>query len=383
MRKFLLHILSWTCISLQAQLHNDPFYEAPFKDSLFFLGGHSNFVDSGSQAQPLPTMRFDFQSLFFVRNNEYFTRIDPGHTWFGNQLVPSVYWYPSSVSGLALRGGLFLLHHYGETWPSDWNPVVSLSYQYKHTRFVMGTLYGGLEHRLIEPLYAFERGLYDRYEQGFQILHNSKYLEFDTWINWRQTTYPNIPEQPEVFNSGINAFVFFRNKKPSYTSFDINLQLVNHHEGGALNQTPVVNHSNAALGFRIQHKHSPSMQSFVKAYGLYALDHSPQINAPFNQGIASYLHAGFRKNNFQTMLSYWYAEGFFSPYGMPMMGSFSYENPQVTSFKRHLLFVRFMYSIAVVPQSFYTELRLEPIANFADKRWDYSFGIYFIYKHSQ
>jgi hypothetical protein len=363
--------------SVWAQLPNQAFYDLHHRDSILPERWKStSLARSNNVMQKVGKELFlDFNSLFFCRNNEYFNDIESGHTFFGYQWLPTLNWKPFAQNDFYLRGGIYLQQNFGEDSLAAKTPIFSLSYKAKNTTFVFGTLYGGLEHRLVEPLYRFERGLYDRIENGFQILHQTKFIDADVWIDWKQTTYNNL-YRPEILQPGARINFNFLNKQNHI--FETHLQATNYHEGGV--NTNAINRSNLCLGANYTYNLNEKSSLFFKPYYLYALDHSEELTQPFKDGFGWFVNSGFQYKHLTSMISYWKGEEFFSPRGMPYMGSFSYENFYAMARQRELIFLRLIYTKPIFAPYFTIDLRIEPIYDIRNQIFDYSFGIYFIYR---
>ena len=114
-------------------------------------------------------------------------------------LQPKAVFYP--LDNIKLEAGLHLLRYWGANkYPSfaytdiaKWKgnqyqsgvhllPIfrvqVALS---DHLDLILGTIYGGANHRLIDPLYNPELNLSADPESGLQLKYTSKVLDLDTW----------------------------------------------------------------------------------------------------------------------------------------------------------------------------------------------------------
>ncbi|MCO6495536.1 MAG: hypothetical protein J5I91_07660 [Bacteroidetes bacterium] len=321
----------------------------------------------------------DFQTLFFVKNNEYFSNIEPGETYFGYQFYPTIVWKPFKNSDFRLKGGLYLQKNFGDIGFANHQVTFTLDYQYKHTRFVLGTLYGGLEHRLIEPLYRFERGLYDRIENGFQITHLSKRFFADIWINWRQTVNAKSNRQ-EILEPGLSLYYYLSGNKESSFSIKAIAQMTNQHKGGSSVGLPLVNHTNNALGFDFTLGNINHIRWTFQPYLLHALDHSIELQQPYKDGMGIYLNGGFYYKHFTFITSYWKGWEYFSSLGTPLFNSFNYDNYYTLERERELIFFRFIYSKPLINNNLNLDLRIEPLYEISAKKFQHSMGIYFIYR---
>lgn len=354
--------------------------KAQIDNSSFFRDG-----EGAVKVKPIKNLAYNIEILNFIRNNEYFGTLDPGHTFFGYQFMPSIVWMPSKTNNLSFRAGAFLLKNFGERGFKSSRITFTMEYKYKQTRILFGTIEGALSHRLIEPLYRFERALGDRVEDGFQIKHSSKKLWADMWVDWRATTELGSNRQEEI-RAGLSSdyYLIGRNTNKKDTIVDKSklktiVQATILHRGGSFVPQPIVSRSNFAIGLDYSYHLQNSFSFFVQPYFLYSIDHSIQIKQPFNDGWAYYLNFGVRKSRFTGMLSYWNATEYSSNLGMPLMQSFTFNDFYATQRQRQLLFVRLLYTQRLAP-GFNVDLRAEPVYDLNSNDLQYSFGLYFNYR---
>jgi len=380
-RIFCIGFLLVSCQSLFAQLPNKPFYIATNERTFI-----PDRIKNGSTVNifnPLGKINeqfyIDFITLCFVKNNEYFSNIEPGETFFGYQLYPTLVWKPFKDKEFKLKGGVFLQKNFGENTFASNTPTFTFDYQFKHTRFVFGTLYGGLEHKLIEPLYRFERMLYDRIENGFQVIHSNKKLFADIWINWRQTANAQLNRQ-EILESGVSFVYLLVGDAESAFQTKLITQMTNQHKGGSSVDLPLVNHTNNALGTEITFGNKKKLQWTFQPYFLHALDHSLELRQPYKDGMGIYINGGVAHKGFSFMASYWKGWEYFSALGTPLFNSFNYDNFYSLERERELIFFRFIYSKPLIKHNLKLNLRFEPIYEISTKKFQHSIGIYFLYR---
>ncbi|MBL4715552.1 MAG: hypothetical protein JKX95_02870, partial [Bacteroidia bacterium] len=113
-------------------------------------------------------LRFNFYNLNFMKNNEYYNKISEGYTLYGNQVHPKLVYQASP--NITLAGGVFLLKEYGFDGYSQVLPTFTLKIEKGPLTMLYGNIEGAASHRLVEPLYEFERVFIERMEYGSQIL---------------------------------------------------------------------------------------------------------------------------------------------------------------------------------------------------------------------
>src|SRR5580765_8127620 len=103
---------------------------------------------------------FGVNLLGFVKDNEYDQYRNPvitGYTLFGYQFSPTLSYHVTK--NIRVDGGIYLQKDFGNSTFSTIAPIFSVKYQKKYFSVIFGNLDGSLNHRLIEPLYNFERVL--------------------------------------------------------------------------------------------------------------------------------------------------------------------------------------------------------------------------------
>ena len=169
------------------------------------------------------------QGLGFLKNNENFGPMQDGYTLFGYQFNPQLGYHLSDE--LALEGGVYLQKDFGNSNFNSVAPTFSLKYRKKDFKMIFGTLEGSLNHRLIEPVYGFERVMTNRLENGLQFMLTKKRVDFDIWIDWQNMLYKLVDDY-ERFWMGVsgNAFKITKNEY----SVKIPLQATARHNGGQI-----------------------------------------------------------------------------------------------------------------------------------------------------
>ena len=153
--------------------------------TIAFNGFSQDFYFKEYQINPLDTNKLflEINNNNFIKNNEYFGDIVEGYTLLGFNITPKFVYYPSSRIKLT-TGGNFL-SYYGRE--NEVNASLLLSFQYKLLNkldFVLGNIYGTVNHKLIDPLFDFERFLTHNTENGVQFIWNSDKIFADLWLDW-------------------------------------------------------------------------------------------------------------------------------------------------------------------------------------------------------
>ncbi len=109
----------------------------------------------------------------FFKNDEYFGKLTSGLTYIGTFIRPELVYQP--YSKIKIIAGVHLLKYSGLGVFTQALPVFSFQYApSKSVQFIMGSINGGANHRIIEPLYSFENHLVNNLENGVQLLIHKK-----------------------------------------------------------------------------------------------------------------------------------------------------------------------------------------------------------------
>lgn len=264
-------------------------------------------------------------NINFIKNNEYFGAIAEGYTLLGFSLTPKFIYYPSSKIKLS-AGGNFL-SYYGRE--NEIEASLLLSFQYKihpNLDFVLGNIYGTLNHKLIDPIFDFERFLNNNIENGIQLIWNSERVFTDLWLDWEQQIFQDDPFQ-EIFNIGLSS-EFIILKKDNHYTLSIPFQNLVRHEGGQINSNndePLTTIFNNATGLHfskpINHEliHKFDFTSYIVNYQ----DLSPNKRQMYIDGTASYTTLELTNSNFDFLVGYWYGKQYIAPIGNPIYETYS------------------------------------------------------------
>lgn len=345
-----------------AQLDNSAFYDeitiTPNDEKKLYLG---------------------INNLNFVKNNEYFNKIADGYTLFGFQLNPKLIYFPSD--NVRIDGGIFLWKDFGNERFSQIAPTFAITIKKNDLRFLFGNLTGSLNHRLIEPIYDFEKIMLDRLEHGAQLILKKKWLFMDTWIDWEKMIYRDSPFREEVSGGLSTNFILF-NKNESLT-FEIPFQFFAYHKGGQIDAdtTPLLSVYNTAVGFSVDKKFDSKVFYDLRTdnYFVYYKDFSLTKRQAYNEGTGIYLNLALKTKFLTLMLSYWQGEKYIAEYGGKLYQSLSSKKQGEDVRLRQLLFLRFMHDVKITDNIFLV-LRFEPYYDFVNEKIEFSHGLYVTYK---
>lgn len=364
MRKIVLFLFFVWSYQSMAQLDNQAFFQKEGTDSLS-VGRWQVFLDQFS----------------FCKNNEYFSTITDGYTLFGTHLIPSI--QIQVHPRVRLEAGVFLWKDFGSSGFRDVQPVFSFRYLAGGNELRMGSLNGGLAHNLIEPLYNFENQMLRRLEYGFQWKHKSRFLELETWVDWRNMIQDYSPTQEQVEGGLTASSRIFQGEN---AEFSLKTQATAFHLGGQIDTTqrPLTTWFNGALGF--QWLYDFEKDAFIRridfqGYVLGFKDHSQTRQYPFKQGWAHYSNVLVKTYWLDFILSYWQGNDFSSFIGGKIYRGYgsNISHPGYQEKRREILIFRCMRDFELAP-NLYITARLEPYFDLRNNLWEYAYGLYFTYR---
>ena len=349
-----------------------PLAQAQLNNQLF----EDRFIVSPEQSQ---RFRLQFNSLSFLKNTEYFNPIVKGRTLFGNQFNPKLVYQPAA--NVRIEAGVYAWKDFGNTKFSDIAPTFTIKIKKDSLQFLFGTLEGNLNHRLIEPLYNFDRLITHRLENGVQLVYHKPGFYLDGWIDWQQMIYDQSSFQEKIF-AGVNTHL--RLLKTQHYQLNSIFQTTIKHQGGQINtgSSPVSTSLNTALGLKLVWTNTAA--SFLKGistehYWAHLQTDNPDL--VFKNGNGLYLNLTAHYKPFDLMLSYWNASDYVAPLGGDLYQSLSRDvsTPTYTQAKRNLFIVRFLKNWKVLP-NLWMSFRVEPHYDFGNAIFEHAEGLYLVYK---
>ncbi|NOT74146.1 MAG: hypothetical protein HOP08_04395 [Cyclobacteriaceae bacterium] len=329
-----------------------------------------NEADSGKFAVGLNT-------LAFFKNNEYTRTIIDGYTLFGFQFQPYVSYHLNK--NVRIDAGGYFQKDFGNSKFSTIAPIFSIKWNKNEYSVIFGNLESSLNHRLIEPLYDFERVLNNRLETGVQFQINREDLFVDLWIDWQYMQYWRDTQQEQLV-AGLSAQK--KILKIGSGSLSVPIQLMTRHQGGQLDiaglaiQTLV----NTAVGLNwSQPINGLVSQIGLNGFYLYDKDLTNSRQA-YKDGSGYYLNGTLStKFGLEVMASYWKAEEFIAFDGGKIYPAVSYFDNTRIQPTPNLMIFRFLYDYKVA-ENLYLTLRYEPYFDLSYHTFQYSYGVYVNYR---
>lgn len=362
-RVFIFLLLTIFVSSTKAQILNDSLEYRIMPDS----------IKQGS-------LNLSINNFNYLRNYEYFNTIQDGYTLFGAQLEPQLVYYPHKQ--LAVSAGVHLRKDFGGRGIYRTFPLFSVKYQKGNTSLINGVLEGSIHHRMIEPIYDFEKRITEPVEYGTQFIINSEKLFLDAFINWKRMIYKPSPDQEQVLAGASADIALVKNSK---ISFSLPLQLTVFHQGGQIDivNVPLQTLVNTAVGFKVKVPTKGFVNAFrTENYYTFYNDFSSTLVQPFSGGSGIFLNAGIDTKYGTLIGTYWNANDYISSNGMPIYQSVS-QHINYTGLiesNRELIMLRYSFQKKLIP-NLYLDFRLEPIMDLKrPKKIDFSNSSFLVYR---
>lgn len=286
---------------------------------------------------------FELDNLNFAKNNEYQGAYQKGYSLPGLWLQPKLVYYPLKNIKLEL-GGHFLFYHGANKYPSmayldiaTWKgnqyqrgshilPFFRAQADFsEHFTIVFGNLYGGANHRLIEPLYNPELNLTCDPETGLQLLFDWNMFDMDLWANWQSFIFKDDTHQ-EAFTVGLSSR-FKVNPPNSRFHLYFPIQALVQHRGGEIDTiytNSVQTLMNGAAGIAGVWNINRNWLKRIEVEADYAVYYQQVGHIwPFDSGYALYARVAADIRQFRLKAGYYHCNRFISMFGNPFYGSVS------------------------------------------------------------
>lgn len=306
----------------------------------------------------------ELDNISFFKDNEYTGTIMKGYSLPGLWIQPKVVFYP--LANIKLEAGAHLLRYWGATkypslayqdiakWKGDqfqhgfhavpfFRAQMALS---DHVNIVLGDIYGGANHDLIEPLYNPELNLTADPEAGLQLLFDSRRFDLDAWVNWESFIFNGDTHQ-EAFTVGLSSR-YKMNDPESRFHFYMPLQALVQHRGGEIDtiySNSVQTLMNGAVGAgAVWNTGNPIFRNVNLEFDVAGYYQQAGIIWPHNKGTGFYVRASADIYDFRVKTSYWNSHKFISMFGSPFYGAVSTAREGVTYDGQSLVYLGFEYS---------------------------------------
>lgn len=342
-------------------------------DNSIFCRDHNIYASDSNK------LYLDIENANLFKNNEYFNNIVEGYTLIGYFINPRLTYYPFSKA--RIEAGVHFLKYSGLDNYTSATPIFTFQYSIgRGIDILLGTLYGSLNHRLIEPLYRFEGYMEQNIENGLQLLVNKKHFTTDVWLNWEKYIFTGDPFQEE-FTLGTSSEVLLTDKSKRI-GFSLPLQTLVAHKGGQItssgNETETL--VNTVSGFRLDYRTGLLFPERIGLHGYYVVykDLSPVKLQRYNDGDALYPNIFIENKNMYLMVGYWYAKEFIAPGGEPIFQSVSQTYTTYREQDKELLTAKLIYRTDL-SRDISMGLRFEFYYDIIHNIRDFSYGFHMIF----
>ncbi|GHT39496.1 hypothetical protein AGMMS49965_05670 [Bacteroidia bacterium] len=314
----------------------------------------------------------------FFQNSEFFSPLAVGQTLPGIQFVPRLTF---QIEQFRLEWGAYAVYYAGDEKNSNAFNQMFIRMQYAVNpdfNLVLGNLYGGLSHRLIEPLYQWERHYTARPESGLQVHFENKKYFADVWLDWEQFIRRG-DSIPELLTFGISTSVLLTSEESRFR-LSVPFQLLVHHQGGQIDTSdkPKIVMGNVAAGINAEWfagynlLQSLALKTYVTGY----LDNTEDLALrPYTKGWGIYPVLEARAKYVTMAVGYWHANKFYAFEGESLFGSFNPYEPEKQFPIRDLVTAKLLYQKALL-HSLHAGAQIEIYRDCGLRRTDYSFGVY-------
>ena len=309
-----------------------------YENSFFDNDKYEHSIDSSH-------MLVHVDQMSYFRNAEYLSQIDKGSTYIGVQILPYVQY--SFNEKAQIYGGFNMRYDFGNPDIKSIEPYFKFTYEgvLKHN-IIFGSLNGTLQHKMIEPLYDYEKVITDRFEQGLQITKPGKVLTYDAWIDWHDMIYDKDTKN-ERFVAGYNVYLNpIHNAK---NKLSLNAQGMTVHSAGEIdvNSTPNSVEYNFAYGLEYTHFFNEHTNLFVAGHAAFYEDRSNDKVHGIIDGVGQLGVLRLTHKEYQFVLNYWDSYQFQAPWGEQLYHSVGNKSYPVIHNYRKMIGARVGYEVTI------------------------------------
>ena len=288
------------------------------------------------------TLSLTIDNLSFFKDNEYEGDHSRGYSLPGLWLQPKVVYQP--LPNVRLEAGFHALifdgankypcyayHDIGRWKGNQYQsgahvlPFFRAQAQLQNLTFVLGDIYGGANHHLMEPLMNTEVNLTQDPEMGFQLLWNLPRYQLDAWLNWQSYIFEEDTHQ-EAFTVGVHQ-QFLLNDPAQAWHWYLPVDVLAQHRRGEQDITDMgvqtITNGGIGLGLRWRTGARALESITAEAAALGCWQQAGEL-WPFDSGVAvSGSVAAQFKNGLRVFGGLFYTRDFVSLYGSPFYSTLS------------------------------------------------------------
>ncbi len=338
MHKLILWTLAVLAVTLPSAAFSQTREAGRPADLAYRLAASETSLDSAATG----TLNFELDNISFFKDNEFEGEQSKGYSLPGLWLQPKLTYQP--LHNVRLELGLHALIFAGASkypcyayhdigrWKGDQYqrgahllPFFRTQARLGNVTFVLGDIYGGANHRVMEPLMNPEINLTQDPEMGFQLMLDLPRYQLDAWLNWQSYIFEEETHQ-EAFTVGIHQHILLN---PSarrwhwYLPIDILIQ----HRGGEQDISGMgvqtITNGGVGIGLRWAVESSALKHLTAEAAALGCWQQSGKL-WPFDKGAAGSANvSALFKYDFRVFAGVFYAKDFVSLYGAPFYSTLS------------------------------------------------------------
>ncbi|MBC8618464.1 hypothetical protein H8788_11990 [Parabacteroides faecis] len=306
----------------------------------------------------------EVDNISFFKDNEYSGSIMKGYSLPGFWLQPKAVFYP--LSNIKLELGVHMLRYWGAKkypalayqdiarWKGDqfqhgfhvlpfFRAQIALS---DHVNVVLGDIYGGANHNLIEPLYNPELNLTADPEAGLQLLYDSRRFDLDVWVNWESFIFRDDTHQ-EAFTVGVSGR-YKLNDPDARFHFYAPVQGLAQHRGGEIdtiltNSVQTLMNGSVGVG-TVWNTGNRVFRSVNLEFDVTGYYQQAGKLWPYGSGSGFYARASADISDFRVKASYWNSNKFISMFGSPFYGAVSTSKEGVSFDGQNMVYLGLEYS---------------------------------------
>ncbi len=308
-----------------------------FTSAMAQYGNRIYIVETGIAKADSQQLFLRFRNATFINNKEFFNPYQPGYTLIGYYARPVLEYHPGPNT--RLRAGAHLLKYTGMGKFSSLIPVFSFEHSFlPGFDMVFGSLYGSLNHGMVEPLFSFERVFTHHHESGLQFLIDRGIFRADIWVDWETFIFTGDPFQEE-FTAGLSSWVVLSGKE-NRLQVELPLQLLAVHKGGQIDNSDermqnIVNYA-AGIHADLHLDHNFFRTIGFRGYLTFFHDLSNELQYPYRDGRGIYPNLHLDCRWFELGAGYWRGHRFIAPRGEPLFQSISQVDPELRADRREL-----------------------------------------------
>jgi hypothetical protein len=330
-----------------------------------------------SETNKVRNFSLGIRNINFFKNNEYFNNFVYSRALAGAILEPTLNY--QLHDNIKISAGLYLQKYYGESTCDKFKPLFRINWQISNgINLLIGDLNNGLNHRMHEQIYQFDRHYTHNDEEGVQLIIDKPNFFSDIWVNYDRNSRPRDKEQEimQIGYSGSYSLSLFNT-----ANFKFFVQGIWAHKGGQQLAVsfPVSTIGNAIGGLDASHSFYSkwNLTSGAIIYRAGYAELSPISLERAKSGHAYYGGIYLISDYILASLGYWQAYNYISMVGEPLFQSKSYIYNSVYTSNRKVFCIKLGMKKEIA-DGISVGVRYEIYYGIDIDSYDYFYGIHLI-----